>query len=150
MKYFLLIGASFLGGVFGSYIFTASPLQAALQKANYSAVQLYDAKGKRVGYLGSNNGQQGALFLFDSNGRVLAQLGSYGAGSESGQSLFGLHDRSGNLRMLQRLHGGQDSPVIVMKDKNGRDRIVMGLEGAGEVPYLRVTDSYGKTRDVLR
>lgn len=150
MKYFLLIVASFLGGVFGSYIFTASPLQAALQKVNYSAVQLYDSKGKRVGYLGANNGQQGALFLFSPNGKILAQLGSYGSGAENGQSLFGLHDRSGNLRLLNRLYGGEDSPVIIMKDKQGRDRIVMGLEGHNGEPYLRVTDSYGGARDVLR
>lgn len=139
-----------LGGFLGSAAFTISPLSAAMNDAQFTSLTTYNSSGKRTAYLGPGDNGQGTYFLFDKNGGLSVQMGSYGSGSESGQSLLGLHDKNEHLRLLFRMYGPSDSPTLIMKDESGRDRIVMGLDGSTQEPYLNVTDSSGQTRDILK
>jgi hypothetical protein len=63
---------------------------------------------------------------------------------ERGQTLFGMHDRFGYLRLLMRMHGPEDSPTVVMKDNTGKDRIVFGLDGTTQTPYFKYTNDHGE------
>lgn len=129
-KYLTLALFGFLGGMAGSILFAAAPSIASKGKSLYTS-NFFNDNGKRVATLGSNNSEEGTLFLFNgSNQKLEIQMGAYPSGSEKGQSLIGMHDRNGYLRLLQRMHGPKDSPTIVMKDSTGTDRIVFGLDGS--------------------
>jgi hypothetical protein len=57
----------------------------------------------------------------------------------------------GELRVVYRLKGTEDEPLIVMKDRRGRDRIVIGLDerDAGEEPFLALLDADGAAHMVF-
>lgn len=135
-----LIVGLFLG------VLAATPLKAA----GRSVLEVFGGGGQRIGYIGPGNADQGTLFLFNPEGGVQIQMGAYDSGSEKGQSLLGLHGKNGSLRLLFRLHGANDSPVIVMKDKTGDDKIVIGLEGNNEVPYIRYRNKKGSMVNLLQ
>lgn len=85
------------------------------------------------------------LWVFSADGKHKIQLGTYPRGGEAGQPLLGFTDDKGKLKLLFRLHGAKDSPVIVLKDDSGRDRMVIGLQGDGEqAPFIQCLDSRGK------
>lgn len=146
-KTFLILLSGFLGGIAGSVALNIGTLEAS---SGRNDVSVYNTQDQRVGYVGSGDTGQGTAFLFDADGGIRVQMGTYPAGSEKGQSLLGLHDRAQNLRLLFRLHGADDSPHLILKDKNGRDRIVIGLRGANEDPYFQYTDSYGAQKELLQ
>lgn len=77
-------------------------------------------------------------------------MGAYDSGSEKGQTLMGLHDKKGSLRLLMRLHGSQDSPVVVMKDRVGDDKLVFGLEGQDEMPYIKYRNKSGSMVNLIK
>ena len=56
-----------------------------------------------------------------------------------------LYDNKHNIRLLLRLAGHNESPVLVFKDTNHRDRMVIGLgmEGADQEPFIAVLDKNG-------
>ncbi|MCB9965217.1 MAG: hypothetical protein H6855_03960 [Rhodospirillales bacterium] len=137
-----------VGGLAGSLLLPASPLQAALSQGNYSSVQTYNGQGYRTSSLGAGTSGQGTLFLFDENGQGTVQIGSYDDGAEKGQGLIGLNDRQGHLRFLLRLHNATDAPTLVMKDRRGRDRIVIGLD-ANEDPYFKYVTAKGVMKDLI-
>lgn len=112
-------------------------------------LELFNNDGQRIAVIGAGQTGQGTVFLFNPDGSISAQLGSYEAGSEKGQSLIGLNDRNNNLRLLMRLHGRHDSPFIVMKDKSGDDIIVIGLEGNDETPVLKYRNKNGIMKNAL-
>ena len=140
----------FIGMLGGIFAFILLHIEAAMKNASYGAVHTYNNGGKRSAMFGTQNEGQGGLFIFDENEKIRAQMGSYGRGGEKGQSLFGLHDRSEKLRLLNRLHGAKDAPVIVMKDSQGHDQIVFGLDAQTEKPFFFYKTSSGKTENLLK
>jgi len=77
------------------------------------------------------------------------QLGSYDGShspAEKGLPFTGFMDNRGDLRLLFRLAGGNESPVLVFKDRKHRDRIVLGLglNDRGEEPFLATFDKKGR------
>lgn len=143
-----LIGAC--GGVFGSLLVSANPLDAAVSNARYSQVEVYNAQGSRTGFLGSGSIGQGVMFVSDDLGNVRLQMGSYDTGAEQGQALLGMQDRMNNLRLLFRLFGPDDSPTVILKNKSGQDQIVMGLEGKPETPYFLYRNGKGQMVNLLK
>ncbi|MAF97338.1 MAG: hypothetical protein CMH26_01730 [Micavibrio sp.] len=127
----------------------SKPIMAGLNEVSQRAYRLLNDDGKQIGYYGSGRIGQGTFFLFNPDGKLSAQIGSYENGSEARQSLLGLHDRDGTLRFLMRMYGPKDSPVIVMKDKTGDDTLLIGLDGADEVPFIRYRSRDGSMKDLI-
>lgn len=127
-------------------VFIATPIKAA----GRDVLEAFGASGKRVAYIGPGLADQGTFFMFNPEGGVEIQMGAYESGSEKGQTLLGLHGKNGSLRLLLRLHGANDSPVIVMKDKTGDDKLVIGLEGNDESPYIKYRNGKGSMVNVLK
>lgn len=148
-KYVLIAVFSLIGGMAGSVLFQVSIAYAEARNVKFGQVQSYNKANNRVGFYGVGREGQGKFFLFDENGDLRVQAGSYGVGSEKGQSLFGLHDRNANLRLLFRMHGQTDAPTLIMKDNAGSDKIVMGLDPNTQVPYLNFTDSLNQQRNLF-
>lgn len=119
------IFASFLGGIAGSML-----LQPEAARAQIGALT-------------------GSMLNIDGpDGRLRVQAGYYDgsyATAEKGQPLVALYDNSHNIRLLLRLAGHNESPVLVFKDTNHRDRMVVGLgmEGAEQEPFIAVFDRNG-------
>lgn len=91
-------------------------------------------------------GGGGVLNLYAEDGGLRVQVGSYSRGAEKGQPLIGLSDNTAKLRLLLRLAGKNESPVLVFKDTAGRDRMVMGLgmNDAAQEPFIATFDQNGK------
>lgn len=91
-----------------------------------------------------------AVWIKGPDGRDRVQIATYTAASERGLPLVGLFDNRSQLRLLLRLAGTNESPVIVMKDQRGRDRLVLGLglNGSGD-PFCSITDTQGRKTDVF-
>ena len=147
---FLVLASGFIGGLVGAIILNPQSLEAAISRGSFYELTTYNKGGKMTGFMGSGDVGQGSIFLFDENGQPRVQAGTYPAGSEKGQSLIGLSDRSNNLRFLLRLHGSKDSPTLVMKDNSGRDRIVIGLDGETQTPYFVSIDENGQMTNLLK
>lgn len=137
---FCLVAGLFFG------VLASGPLQAA----GRSVLEAFGVQGQRVAYIGPGNAGQGSLFLFNPQGGIEVEMGAYESGGEKGQSLLGLHGRDGNLRLLLRLYGQKDSPVIVMKDKTGDDKLIIGLEGNNEAPYIKYRNAKGSMVNLLQ
>lgn len=148
-RYGAIFLISMAGGIVGSVLLTATPLQAAIKNAQYGTVDVFNAQGNRIGTLAPGDSGQGVLFLFSEKGKTTVQMGSYPAGGESGQALIGLSDPLNQLRMLFRLHSSDNSPTMIMKDRYGVDKIVMGLRGANQTPYLEYKADDGRTVDLF-
>ena len=154
-KIFILFFGSFLGGM--TMTFLLSPQFSLAQELKFlqaNRFQLVDAKGQArgEGYVPENSG--GIFNLYGFDGKMRVQLGSYSgdyAAAEKGQPMAGLYDNHADLRLLLRLAGKNESPVLVMKDKQHRDRIVMGLglNDPGEEPFLAYFDNAGNKHMVM-
>ena len=117
--------ASFLGGVAGSFLFQCNSAQAQGSLLTGSM-----------------------LTLLGPDGQMRVQAGHYDGSyspAERGQPLLALYDNSHNIRLLLRLAGHNESPVLIFKDTNHRDRMVIGLgmEGADQEPFIAVFDRNG-------
>lgn len=149
-KFLTIATFSFLGGLIGSAAFTVTPTIAAKGKSLYTT-NFFNESSQRVATLGSNGSEEGALFLFNGGSQKLElQMGAYPSGSEKGQSLFGMHDRRGNLRYLTRMNGSKDAPTVIMKDSTGTDRIVFGLDENNQNPYFRYLDRGGQWQNLIK
>ena len=90
------------------------------------------------------------LWVTGPDGRDRVQIATYTAPGEKGLPLVGLFDNRSRLRLLLRLAGTNESPVVVMKDSAGRDRLVMGLGLNGnEDAFLYTSDSRGHKTSVF-
>lgn len=149
-KHMLTFACGMMGGLFGAALFMSTPLHAALQKAQYRSVDVFNDAGRRIGTLSPGDSGQGVLFLFSDQGKTTVQMGSYPAGGENGQALFGLSDPLNQLRLLMRLHEAENSPTLIMKDRYGVDKIVLGLRGENQTPYFEYKADDGRTVDLLQ
>ena len=99
----------------------------------------------RVGgqvYMGAN----GAILNLNGKDQVQRlQMGTYDNPGEAGLPMLGLSDNKGNLRMLLRLAGTNESPVLIFKDREHRDRIIigLGLNDLDEEPCFATFDKNG-------
>lgn len=146
---------SFAGG-FAGQVFMGSKAEAQSggdarpMRMSPSFLALNDGKNGKGVNLYVNDGQGGQAF-YDELGRMRLQLGTYPGAGERGMPMLGLSDSKGELRLLMRTAGSNESPVIIMKDHNGSDRIVMGLalSDAGEEPFLSIVDQYGARHNIF-
>ena len=90
-------------------------------------------------------GPREGLWVPGPDGRDRIQVATYESGGERGLPLVGLFDNRSQLRLLLRLAGANEAPVLVFKDRSGRDRMVFGLGMSGEEePFLATIDRRGK------
>jgi hypothetical protein len=125
----------------------ASPEQLGY-RANFSAVT--DPKNRKGIQTYINDGQPGQIF-YGENGLIRLQMGTYDKPGERGMPLIGLSDNRGKLKLLLRLAGEYESPVLVMKDNAGRDRIVLGLNPSNPMqdPFMTIYGNDMKAREVF-
>lgn len=138
---------SFAGGFTAQMIFSSSPSIAASGLMDY--LKLGDDFNSKGLELYVNQGSPAQNF-YGADGKIRLQMGTYTAAGEKGLPLVSLNDNSGNIRMLLRLAGGNESPVLIMKDKNHRDRLIMGLGLSGaEEPFLAIYDDNGVKKNIF-
>lgn len=137
---------SFLGGFVAQVMLTSTPSEAASKLLSYLNINDYsNTKGIEF-YV--NQGSPAQNF-YAEDGKIRLQMGIYTAQGEKGLPLISLNDNSGNIRMLLRLAGPNEAPVLIMKDKQHRDRMVMGLGLSGnENPFLAVMDENGQKTNI--
>ncbi len=125
---FMTLAVGFSGGIFAQV--WLSPTQA-------------EASNDRVF-------QGGQIYLYGTDRNPRIQMGTYLARGEKGLPFIGLSDNKGGLRLLFRLAGRNESPVLVFKDKNHRDRMVIGLgmNGSDEEAFIATFDESGD-KDML-
>jgi hypothetical protein len=153
MKKFLMIAgmllAAFLGGLCSQFVF--SDVYAQHGETVTDQIFVYTPQGAVGGQIYTIPGTGAAVVLNDAAGHQRLQLGTYNQGAEQGLPLIGLTDNNGHLKMLLRLAGENQSPVLIFKDNKGVDRIVMGLglSDAGEEPFLSYVDKNGTKTNVF-
>lgn len=137
---FLTCGFGFLGGVFSQQFFSSGFAIAAGEQLKAFA----DSSGLTRLDIGVYNDSPVQDF-YGEDGKPRIQLGTYTEEGEKGLPLAAFADNNGNIRLLLRLAGQNQSPVIIMKDSKGSDRIVMGLSlsDESEDPFLTYTDKNG-------
>lgn len=129
LKFFILLAAGWVGGFSCQWLFPARSADAA-----------------------SRIMQADQLWIYAADGTHRIQMATYTGGGEKGLPFFGLSDNSTNLRLLLRLAGPNESPVLIFKDRSGMDRLVMGLNysGGDEKPFITATDASGNTHSLLK
>jgi hypothetical protein len=129
LKYVAIPLFAFLGGFAAQLLLTVAPSIAS-----------------SAGYV-----SQQPIFIMGPDNQTRLQMGTYTGAGERGLPLIGLSDNNGQLRMLMRLAGGNESPVLIMKDNSGRDRLVMGLalNGSKQAPFLTIVDGEGQLQNVF-
>lgn len=147
LKHFAVIALfAFLGGMTMNYLlFIGSSRATGNDDAPPGFFSVFDKKNAKGIEAYVYDGQPVQNF-YGPNGKVRIQMGLYTAQGEAGLPLLGLSDNQGQLKMLFRLAGKNESPVIIMKDNLQRDRIVMGLglnDGVQE-PFLATYDKDGQ------
>jgi hypothetical protein len=119
----MILTMGFAGGVFAQIWLSPSKAEAAISRI-FQGSQVY-------------------LYGSDDNPRV--QMGTYTASGEKGLPFIGLSDNKGKLRMLFRLYGPNEVPVLIFKDNHHRDRMVIGLNlnDSDQEPFIVTFDKSG-------
>lgn len=145
---------SFFGGAFMQFAMSPAAAAAA-EKIAKQVFQLVDRDNALLHQFYDNQGiarldmglVQGSPIqdFYGADGKTRMQLGTYTAPGEAGLPMVALSDNQGEIRLLLRLAGANESPVLIFKDKEHRDRMVMGLGLNGEQsPFLAYFDKDGK------
>ena len=145
-----VVAISLVGGMASNVMFQTNTLNAddlAEFKACLEVV-------KREGQFSDLSTPGKLLRLYARDGGERVQVGTYSghySSTESGLPLVGLFDNRAKLRLLLRLAGPNESPVLVFKDGKGSDRMVIGLalNDAGEEPFLAYFDREGVKHTLL-
>lgn len=139
---FLLLGiCAFGGGFTAQTLLTVNPSFAANAMSYFKLSDVQNAKGLEL-YVHQGGPAQN---FYGEDGKIRLQMGTYTGAGEKGLPLISLNDNQGNIRMLLRLAGENDAPVLIFKDKAHRDRMVMGLSLSGEEePFLVTYDGQGR------
>ena len=125
---------------------TSTPSEAATRMSYFLLGDDTMPKGLEL-YV--HQGSPGQNF-YAADGKIRLQLGTYTAPGERGLPLITMNDNKGDIRMLFRLAGPNEAPVLIMKDKNHNDRLIMGLSLSGtEEPFLATYDSSGTKTNVF-
>ena len=145
----LIAVAGFSGGAVSSLLLTPTPSAATaavsspVTGSNYFLIN--DVKNpKGIEYYVYDGYPAHNMYAID--GKVRLQQGLYSKGDEAGLPLLAFWDNAESMRMLFRLAGKNESPVIIMKDRKGADRVVFGLNlnDPSEEPFLALIDEAGK------
>jgi len=148
----LVVVSSFLGGAFSTALLQPPAVLAqAYRSLIGDKLQIMNHQGTRTADIITPANAGGLLNLYGEDGSLRIQAGTYSAAGERGLPLIGLSDNKAKLRMLFRLAGRNESPVLIFKDKSGRDRIVMGLDmsDSAQEPFLALIDKKGKKRPIF-
>lgn len=145
----LVCAFAFAGGYAAQYAAAVKPSLAAAEASLLEGSGLkryYDSNGKLRLDLGIHNDNPIQDF-YGEDGKLRMQMATYVAPGEKGLPFLSLSDNSGNIRLLFRLAGKNESPVIIFKDKQHRDRMVFGLgmNDDKEEPFLAYFDAYGQS-----
>lgn len=137
---------AFLGGMAMNYLlFIGTSRATGNDDAPPGFFSVFDKKNAKGVEVYVYDGQPVQNF-YGPDGDVRIQMGLYTAPGEAGLPLLGLSDNQGELKMLFRLAGKNESPVLIMKDNQQRDRIVMGLGPHDDTqePFLVTYDKDGQ------
>ena len=135
---------AFLGGMAAQLLLTAVPAQALGASSWERFFMVKDADNPFGVQTFVQNGGSASKF-FDPSGQVRLQMGTYPTGPDAGMPLIALTDEKGKMRVILRLRGERQVPVLIFKDAQERDRLVMGLEDViGEEPYMTTYDAAGQ------
>jgi len=151
----VIIAAGFAGGMMAQiWGYSKEAFASRDQEIHASRIYIHDPSGQGKAVLWGNSNGGGLMELLGPDGKTRIQLGSYDGSysqSEKGLPLIGFSDNGGNLRLLFRLAGRNESPVLVFKDRNHRDRMVigLGLSDGNEEPFFAYFDKSGKKRTLL-
>ena len=131
---------AFFGGAFSEQIFSSNAAMAAQEEMK----SFFDQSGIKRLDLGVYNNAAIQDF-YSEDGRPRLQFGTYTAEFEKGLPMAAFSDNNGHIKMLLRLAGPNQSPVIIFKDSKGNDRMVMGLalNDGSEDPFLTYNDGDG-------
>lgn len=150
VTHFLIIAFfAFAGGFAAQLLMGATTGHADGVWQSVHGLMVTDAKNTKGIESYINDGQTGQIF-YGEDGKMRIQMGTYSGAGERGLPLLSLNDNRGEIKMLLRLAGPSESPVIVMKDNSGRDRLVMGLAfDDKQEPFLNITSADGESKDVF-
>lgn len=142
----VMVVAGLAGGAAASLLLAPVPSKAtdSVEGEVSNFFSVYDGLNSKGIETYVNNGYP-AQNIYAMDGMVRLQQGLYTQGAEAGLPMVAFWDNGGSMRMLFRLAGGNQSPVIVMKDRQGRDRVVFGLNlnDPAEEPFMAVVDKAG-------
>jgi hypothetical protein len=142
----------FGGGIFSDQFLR--PALAAMEHRRMSGMlDFFDEDGKERMDMGVYNGQA-QQNIYGADGKLRVQFGTYAGEvreNEKGLPSFTLYDNDGKLKMVFRLDGPNQGPLIIMKDNSGTNRMIMGLDiwDKAEEPFLVTWDKDGKQRDII-
>jgi hypothetical protein len=137
---------AFMGG-FAAQIVMSSHPSFAEEFADYFKIS---GTGNSKGIEMYVNDASPAQNFYAADGKIRLQFGTYVAAGERGLPLIAMSDNKGDIKMLFRLAGANESPVIIMKDNQHRDRVVMGLGLSGnEAPFLSIIDENGQKQNIF-
>lgn len=144
---FIMIIFAFIGGFVAQLTLYAIPTEAASRMLSY--LKVYDATNSKGIEFYVHQGYP-AQNYYAPDGKIRIQNGIYNGAGEQGLPLVSLNDNQGNIRMLLRLAGRNESPVLIFKDTQHRDRLVLGLGlNADQNPFLAVFDENGTKTNVF-
>jgi len=137
---------AFLGG-FAAQILLASHSSVAASMLSYFNVN--DSKNSKGIEMYVSDASPAQNF-YAADGKIRLQFGTYVAAGERGLPLIAMSDNKGDIKMLFRLAGANESPIIIMKDNQHRDRMVMGLGLNGDdAPFLSIINEKGEKQNIF-
>lgn len=137
---------AFMGGFAAQVVMSSHP-SFAEEFADYFKVS---GTGNPKGIEMYVNDASPAQNFYAADGKIRLQFGTYVAAGERGLPLIAMSDNKGDIKMLFRLAGANESPVIIMKDNQHRDRVVMGLGLSGDqAPFLSIIDKDGNKQNIF-
>lgn len=136
----LICAFAFMGGAFSQNIFSSKIALAAAEEIK----EFFDQNGTKRLDLGVFNNAPIQDF-YGEDGKPRLQFGTYINAGEKSLPMVAFYDNDAHIKLLLRLDGSNQSPLIIFKDSKGNDRIVMGLSlnGSSEDPFLTYTDKDG-------
>ena len=152
LSVFILAVAGFLGGVFSDQFLRPSfEVIGAHRSSGLSS--FVDGNGQERMDIGVARGQA-IQDIYGADGNLRLQFGTYDGSvraDEKGLPSFTLYDNRGRLKMVLRLDGPNQGPLIIMKDNSGTNRMIMGLDiwDKAEEPFLVTWDKDGKQHDII-
>jgi hypothetical protein len=162
LSVFLLAVTGFFGGVFSDqFLRPAFEIIGAHRSSGMST--FVDGNGQKRMDIGVYRDQP-IQDLYGMDGKLRLQFGTYLGKidvppgepnpyreDEKGLPYFTLSDNEGRLKMVIRLDGPKQGPLIIMKDNTGTNRMIMGLDiwDKAEEPFLVTWDKDGKQHDII-